>query len=68
MLRLNVLLGRLLAIALFAILLFDRDSVVAIKADRERSPVSCWGDLVKDNYGFLLKNVRDFKVDDFGLN
>ena len=43
--------------------LFDRDYVEAIKAYQERSPVSCWGDLVKDDNGFCLKNVRDFKVD-----
>lgn len=48
--------------------LFDRDYVEAIKAYQERSPVSCWGDLVKDDNGFLLKNVRDFKVDESWFN
>ncbi|NEP43723.1 MAG: hypothetical protein F6K35_32665 [Okeania sp. SIO2H7] len=46
--------------------LFDRDYVEAIKAYQERLPVSCWGDLIKDDNGFVLKNVRDFKVDDYG--
>ncbi|MDY6805427.1 MAG: hypothetical protein SXA11_16685 [Cyanobacteriota bacterium] len=44
--------------------LFDRDYVEGIKAYQERLLVSCWGDLVKNDNGFLLKNVRDFRVDD----
>ena len=44
--------------------LFDRDYVEGIKAYQERLLVSCWGDLVKDDNGFVLKNVRHFKVED----
>jgi len=44
--------------------LFDRDYFLAIKAYQERLPVSCWGDLVKKNSSFLLKNIRNFTLDD----
>jgi hypothetical protein len=43
--------------------LFDRDYVVAIRAYQERLPVLCGGDLVKENNGFVLKNVCSFEVD-----
>ncbi|MBC6480528.1 MAG: hypothetical protein GDA56_24905 [Hormoscilla sp. GM7CHS1pb] len=43
--------------------LFDRDYVLAIKAYQERLPVSCWGDLVKQNSSFFLKNIRNFTLD-----
>ncbi len=44
--------------------LFDRDYVVAIRAYQERLPVLCGGDLVKENHGFVLKNVCSFDVDE----
>ena len=43
--------------------LFDRDYVVAIRAYQERLPVLCGVDLVKENNGFVLKNVCNFEVD-----
>ena len=48
--------------------LFDLDYIRAIKAYQERLPVSCRGDLVKQNNGFVLKNVRDFAVDELWVN
>ncbi len=44
--------------------LFDRDYVVAIRAYQERLPVLCGGDLVKENNGFVLKNICSFGVDE----
>lgn len=48
--------------------LFDRDYVLAVKAYQERSPVSCRGDLLKENNGFVLKNVSDFILDESWFN
>ena len=45
--------------------LFDRDYVVAIRAYQERLPVLCGVDLVKENNGFVLKNVCSFEVDKY---
>lgn len=42
----------------------SRDYVLAIKAYQERFPVSCRGDLSKENNNFVLENVRDFTVDE----
>ncbi|NET46403.1 hypothetical protein [Okeania sp. SIO2B3] len=42
--------------------LFDRDYILAIKAYQERLPVSCSGDLVKENNSFVLKNISNFKL------
>ncbi|NEP82936.1 MAG: hypothetical protein F6K39_35260 [Okeania sp. SIO3B3] len=42
--------------------LFDQDYVTAIRAYQERFPVLCRGDLVKENHGFVLKNVCSFSV------
>ncbi|MGK7928682.1 MAG: hypothetical protein AB4290_26175 [Spirulina sp.] len=36
--------------------LFDRDYILAIKAYQERLPISCQGDLVRENGIFILKN------------
>ena len=37
--------------------------VLAIKAYQERLRVVCTGDLVKEKDVFILKNVRDFQID-----
>ncbi|GGA57755.1 hypothetical protein [Okeania sp. KiyG1] len=42
--------------------LFDRDYILAIKGYQEVLPVSCSGDLVKENNSFVLKNISDFKL------
>ena len=36
------------------------DYHLAVKAYEERSPVTCFGDLIKENDCFVLKNPRDF--------
>ncbi len=43
--------------------LFDRDYILAIKAYQERLPVLCWGDLIKENNTFILKNSHNFTLD-----
>lgn len=43
--------------------LFDRDYILAIKAYQERLPVLCWGDLIKENNTFILKNSHNFTID-----
>jgi hypothetical protein len=40
--------------------------ILAIKAYQERLPIVCIGDLIKDNDVFILKNVRNFAVDELG--
>ena len=35
---------------------------LALKAYEDRSPVTCFGDLIKENDGFVLKNPRDFAL------
>ncbi len=42
--------------------LFDRDYILAIKAYQERLPVLCWGDLIKENNTFILKNSHNFTI------
>lgn len=44
--------------------LFDGDYVTAIRAYQERFSVLCRGGLVKENNGFVLKNVCCFSVDE----
>ena len=42
--------------------LSESDYQLALKAYEERSPVTCFGDLIKENDGFVLKNPRDFAL------
>lgn len=44
--------------------LADKDYILAIKAYQERLPVFCTGDLIKENQVFILKNSRNFTLDD----
>ncbi|QLE56914.1 hypothetical protein [Nostoc sp. TCL26-01] len=43
--------------------LIDHDYILAIKAYQERLPIVCMGDLVKKNDIFILKNLRDFQIE-----
>jgi hypothetical protein len=43
--------------------LADKDYILAIKAYQERLPVLCTGDLIKKNQVFILKNSRNFTLD-----
>ena len=38
------------------------DCQLALKAYETRSPVTCFGDLIKENDGFVLNNPRDFTL------
>ena len=40
----------------------DSDYQLALKAYEDRSPVTCFGDLIKENDCFVLKNPRDFAL------
>ncbi|MEG4803500.1 hypothetical protein QUB63_22325 [Microcoleus sp. ARI1-B5] len=40
----------------------DADYQLALKAYEARSPVTCFGDLIKENDGFVLNNPRDFAL------
>ena len=40
----------------------DADYQLVVKAYEDRSPVTCFGDLIKENDGFVLKNPRDFAL------
>ncbi|MEG3898329.1 MULTISPECIES: hypothetical protein [unclassified Microcoleus] len=40
----------------------DADYQLALKAYEERSPITCFGDLIKEKDGFVLKNPRDFAL------
>jgi hypothetical protein len=42
--------------------LFNHEYILAIKAYQERLPIVCTGDLIKENSGFVLKNVRNFAL------
>lgn len=46
------------------IILADHEYILAIKAYTERLPVLCIGDLVKENNTFILKNPRQFRLDE----
>lgn len=48
--------------------LFDHNYIKAIKAYQERLPVSCTGDLIKKDNVFILKNIRDFTLDESWKN
>ena len=43
--------------------LADKDYILAIKAYQERLPFLCTGDLIKENHTFILKNPRNFTLD-----
>lgn len=43
--------------------LADHDYILALKAYQERLPVYCTGELIKDNCTFILKNPRQFILD-----
>ncbi|MCC3594111.1 hypothetical protein [Microcoleus sp. PH2017_28_MFU_U_A] len=40
----------------------EADYQLALKAYESRSPVTCFGDLIKENDGFVLNNPRDFAL------
>lgn len=42
--------------------LVDHDYILAIKAYQERLPISCTGDLVKEENHFILKNLKSLKI------
>ncbi len=44
--------------------LADKDYILAIKSYQERLPVFCTGDLIKENQVFIVKNNRNFTLDD----
>lgn len=44
--------------------LADKDYILAIKSYQERLPVFCTGDLIKENQVFIVKNTRNFTLDD----
>lgn len=48
--------------------LFNHDYLLAIKAYQERLPITCTGDLIKEDSCFLLKNPRDFTLDESWKN
>lgn len=48
--------------------LFNHDYILAIKAYQERLPIACTGDLVKEYSGFVLKNIRNFALDESWKN
>ncbi|MEQ8996568.1 MAG: hypothetical protein RID53_08705 [Coleofasciculus sp. B1-GNL1-01] len=48
--------------------LFNHEYILAIKAYQERFPISCTGDLVKEESGFVLKNIHDFVLDESWKN
>ncbi|QSJ20374.1 hypothetical protein JYQ62_17740 [Nostoc sp. UHCC 0702] len=43
--------------------LIDHDYILAIKSYQERLPVRCMGDLVKEDNIFILKNPREFQIE-----
>lgn len=48
--------------------LFNYEYILAIKAYQERLPIVCTGDLVKEDSGFVLKNIRNFALDESWKN
>jgi hypothetical protein len=45
--------------------LADRDYILALKAYQERLPVYCTGDLIQENGTLVLKNPRQFSLEDY---
>jgi hypothetical protein len=48
--------------------LFNHDYILAIKAYQERLPIACTGDLVREDSCFVLKNIRNFALDESWKN
>ncbi|EDX73551.1 hypothetical protein MC7420_3725 [Coleofasciculus chthonoplastes PCC 7420] len=48
--------------------LFNHEYILAIKAYQERLPIVCTGDLVKEDSGFVLKNIHNFALDESWKN
>jgi hypothetical protein len=48
--------------------LFNNDYSLAIKAYQERLPITCTGDLIKEDNCFILKNLRDFTLEESWKN
>ncbi|EDX73612.1 hypothetical protein MC7420_3786 [Coleofasciculus chthonoplastes PCC 7420] len=48
--------------------LFNHEYILAIKAYQERFPIFCTGDLVKEDSGFVLKNIHNFALDESWKN
>lgn len=48
--------------------LFNHNYILAIKAYQERFPISCTGDLIKENNVFIMKNTRNFTLDEAWQN
>jgi len=48
--------------------LFNHDYILAIKAYQERLPIACTGDLTKEDSCFVLKNTRNFALDESWKN
>lgn len=46
--------------------LANHDYILAIKAYQERLPVTCKGDLIKENNTFILKKPYSFSIDKDG--
>jgi hypothetical protein len=44
--------------------LFNHDYILAIKAYQERLPITCTGDLIKEDSCFVLKNPRNLALDE----
>lgn len=48
--------------------LFNHDYILAIKAYQERLPLSCTGDLIKQDEIFIMKNPRNLTLDETWQN
>jgi hypothetical protein len=48
--------------------LFNHEYILAIKAYQERLPIACAGDLVREDRCFVLKNIRNFALDESWKN
>jgi predicted Zn-ribbon and HTH transcriptional regulator len=48
--------------------LLKHDYILAIKAYQERLPITCTGDLIKEDSCFVLKNSRDLALDESWKN
>lgn len=48
--------------------LFNHDYILAIKAYQERFPITCTGNLIKEDSCFVLKNPRALTLDESWKN
>jgi hypothetical protein len=48
--------------------LFNHEYILAIKAYQERIPIACTGDLIREDSCFVLKNPRNFALDESWKN